>query len=95
MASDAAHKFWTYRTASSKYQELAREYEQNIEQVHPERVTSDRMCTCLDYVSWCGWAASKVRYKEYRGPDVKNISNADGGLQHEHSAESVSPSANS
>lgn len=63
----AANEFWT---SGHRYEALAREYEQNIERVHPPFVTSQRMCVCLDYCPWCGWAASAVTYHEYRGPNI-------------------------
>ena len=56
--------FW--RT-NNPYTDVAREFERGIEICHPGSVTSQRMCVCLDYVSWCGWAATSVEYPEYRG----------------------------
>jgi hypothetical protein len=67
MASAAA-KFWTN---GSDYQDMARIFEQNIEQTHPEVVTSDRIISVWENHST--WAATSVDYYEYRGPDVKHI----------------------
>lgn len=60
-------EFWT---SDHRYEDLAREYERNIERVHPGSVTSKRMCACLEYCSYCGWAATSVTYYDYRGPRV-------------------------
>ena len=60
-------EFWT---SDHPYEELAIEYERHIERVHPNTVTSSRMCPCLKYTSECGWAATAVTYYEYRGPKL-------------------------
>jgi len=39
----------------------------------PERVTSRRMCPCLNYGGWCGWAGTSVKYPKYNGPRVQNL----------------------
>lgn len=65
------HQFWT---SGHKYEDLAKTFEQQIVQHHPNSVTSRRMCGCLKYgVGWCGWAVTKVSYYEYRGPRVTNL----------------------
>lgn len=61
-----ATKFWQ---DCDRYHDLAEEYERNIEEYHPGSVTSQRMCVCLDYCSYCGWAASKVTYYRHNGPN--------------------------
>lgn len=63
--------FWT--TASERHKRIAEAYYRNIETSHPDSVTSKRMCPCLEYCSWCGWAATSVEYPEYRGPRVTNL----------------------
>lgn len=63
--------FWT--DANDEHQEIAKTFYQNIEYKHPGSVTSRGMCVCLDYCHWCGWAATKVEYPEYTGPDIKHI----------------------
>lgn len=65
------YSFWT--TASERHQRIAEEYHRNVEMVHPESVTSKRMCVCLNYCSWCGWAASTVQYVEYTGPRASRL----------------------
>jgi len=61
------HDFWTN---GNKYEELAKIFERNIENIHPAFVTSKRMCSCLKYCSTCEWAVTNVNYKEYRGPNI-------------------------
>lgn len=60
-------RFWRENT---RYHDLVEHFDRNIERVHPPYVTSERMCGCLEYCSWCGWAASTVDYYEYRGEAV-------------------------
>ena len=57
--------FWT---SNSKYEELVKAYEQQIETTHPNTVSSRRLCPCLGFTHECGWAASSVTYYEHRGP---------------------------
>jgi hypothetical protein len=72
--SEAAHKFWAYQNDSTKYEQLAKVYELNIERAYPDRVTSRSMCHCLDYAKWCGFPLNgKAEYYEYSGPNVQNI----------------------
>lgn len=68
--TEAEHNFWT---ESDDYHELVKTFEQNIDIYHPDTITSDRMCPCLDYASYCGWAATTVNYYNYNGPNVTNI----------------------
>lgn len=65
--SDAATEFWT---ENEEYHELARQFEEGINLTHPKTVTSRRMCVCLEFTSWCAWAATSVDYYEYNGPRV-------------------------
>lgn len=67
MVSEYDHEFWT---TDSPYHDLAQNYEQGIERTHPSSVTSKGMCVCLNWCHWCGWAATKVDYYEYRGGAV-------------------------
>jgi len=63
----AAAEFWS---GESEYQELAEQFERNIERTHPDTVTSRGQCVCLDYTNYCGWAVTAVNYYEYRGESV-------------------------
>jgi hypothetical protein len=72
-ATQAAHEFWTSEETSSRHEEIAKTFEQNIKRYHPETVTSNGMCVCMEWCSYCSWAGTKVDYYEYNGPDVKNI----------------------
>lgn len=65
--SKASSEFWS---GDGEYQELAERYERNIERVHPGSVTSQGMCPCLEYVSYCTFAATAVDYYEYRGESI-------------------------
>lgn len=66
--STSDHEFWMN---TEKYHDLAKMYEQNIEVLHADTVTSRRMCPCLDYVNWCGHPLNgKAEYYEYRGESV-------------------------
>jgi len=56
-------EFWR----NKKYHELAREYEQNIERIHPSRVSGRAHCSFCHH---CAFAASAITYYEYRGPRV-------------------------
>lgn len=60
-------EFWD---EDHRYHDLVKQYYRNIEMTHPGSVTSQRMCACLDYYSYCEWAATKVKYYEYRGPSI-------------------------
>lgn len=66
-ASDAAHDFWT---EENDYHDLARQFEQNVERTHPDIVTSKRMCPCIKYCGYCGWASTSVTYYQHRGEGV-------------------------
>lgn len=70
MASTSTGRFWN---EYEEYHDLAMAFDHNVERTHPESVTSRGMCPCLDFTRWCGWAATAVKYYEYRGPDVKNL----------------------
>lgn len=60
-----ATEFWT---CDHRYEQLAREYEQNIEVAHPPYVTSNGVGhRMIHHDVWC---ASKVTYYEYRGPAI-------------------------
>lgn len=64
--------FWT--EANERHREIARTFYENIEFQYPDRVTSRRMCPCLEYASWCGQPLEgKVEYIEYTGPRIQNI----------------------
>lgn len=65
--SEADYEFWTQNV---DHQPLAKQYEQNIERIHPSMVTSKRMCPCLNFCHYCGWASTSVNYYEYRGERV-------------------------
>jgi len=62
-------EFWRDR---DEYHDLARNFERSIEYKSPEYVTSRKLCVCLDYCSWCDWAATAVQYPTYTGPRVQN-----------------------
>lgn len=64
VTTDAEHKFWTYKTASSKYQDLAEEYEKNIEITKPREGYE---CDMLGLVGHCSFCASNVTYYTYTG----------------------------
>ena len=64
----AGDTFWT--DASEKHKQLAEDFYRNIEFTHPDTVTSRRMCPCLDFTHYCGWAATTVTYYEYQGPAI-------------------------
>lgn len=66
--SSAEHEFWM--NGRDEYQELAERFERGIELQSPETVTSKRMCGCLDYCNFCGWAATTVQYYSYEGESV-------------------------
>ena len=53
-----------------KYHSLAEDFERNIKIKHPNSVSSKGMCPCLEFCSYCGWSASKVKYYEYGGERV-------------------------
>lgn len=61
---DREHYFWT---CGHRYEALAREYEQNIERVHPGSVTSNRLSP---YSAYGIWNTTAVTYYDYRGPRV-------------------------
>lgn len=67
----SSESFWN--SASERHRKIAEEYHRNIETTHPDYVSSRRMCPCLEFCNWCGWAVTNVEYREYRGPDVTNI----------------------
>jgi hypothetical protein len=57
--------FWT---SDNEYEDLAREYEQNIEITHPNYVTSNGIGH--RFVHHDVWCASKVTYYEHRGSSI-------------------------
>lgn len=61
-----ASAFWR---EMERYHDLARQYEQNIERVHPPYVTSDNVGHRLIYYD--RWCATSVDYYEYRGESLK------------------------
>lgn len=66
--STSDHEFWMN---TEKYHDLAKMYERNVEVIHPDSVTSRRMCPCLEYTHWCPFPLEgKVEYYEYRGPRI-------------------------
>lgn len=69
--TDAAHEFWTGNSRTTSHRELAKTFEQNIERVYPDRVTSRGMCHCLKYTRVCGHPMEgKAEYVEYNGPSL-------------------------
>jgi len=63
-----AAEFWRNR---EQYHDLAKHFEEHIEVVHPEYVTSRRMCPCLEYTHRCAFPLNgKVEYYEYRGEAI-------------------------
>lgn len=60
--------FWS--DAPEEHQEIAETYYRNIRLTHPNTVTSKRMCPCLEFCSYCGWAATSVTYYDYNGPSI-------------------------
>ena len=70
MSYEAA--FWD--SPDETHQKIVRAFDEHRETRHPARVTSRRMCPCLNYCSWCGWAGTTVEYPTYTGPRVQNIS---------------------
>jgi len=63
MGTEHRSRFWQDR---DDYHDVVRTYNQQIEIQHPTEVTSNRMCSCLNYVSWCAWAATTVVYYEHQ-----------------------------
>lgn len=57
------HTFWI---DGNKYEDLARQYEQNIELTHPQQAKGE----CSHICGRCPWAATTVTYKQYNGPAV-------------------------
>lgn len=67
MGDEREHNFWT---SEHKYEELAKNFERNIQIKSPEVVSSRRMCVCISKHSHeCGWAASSVTYYKHNGPN--------------------------
>lgn len=56
------HEFWT---SDHPYEDLAREYEQNIRLVHPGSVTSDRLSPWSNHGLW---NTTAVIYYDHNGP---------------------------
>jgi len=52
----------TFWSDTERYHELAREFEDNVEVVHPDYVTSSGCGHCYR----CSWAATCVTYYEHR-----------------------------
>ena len=63
--------FWT--DSKDEHQKIAKTFHQNIEYTHPDFITSNNMCTCMDFANQCGWAATSVKYYTYTGPNIQNI----------------------
>ena len=64
--------FWT--TASEERKRLVREYYKGLEIKHADKVTSRRMCPCLDYAHRCGFPLEgEADYLEYCGSSISNI----------------------
>lgn len=58
----------------NRHREIVKTYYQNLEYTYPERVTSRRMCPCLDYANECSHPLEgKAEYLEYRGPPVQKL----------------------
>lgn len=51
-----------------RYHDLAREFEENVELVHPPYLTGRSGC---GFCHHCAWAATSVTYYEYRGDSLK------------------------
>lgn len=72
MGASMATEFWT--NGDEDKQELARKFYENVEYVYPDRVTSRRMCPCLDYCNKCAFPLEgKAEYVEYRGPPINSL----------------------
>jgi len=63
--SDYEHRFWT---RGSEYEDLARQYERNIETYSPE-VATGGLNDCW-VCGACPWCATKITYKRYTGSSV-------------------------
>lgn len=61
--SSAASEFWS---EENEYQDIARQFEENIELTHPNRAKGE----CRHFCGRCCWAATSVKYYEYRGPKI-------------------------
>lgn len=59
----AAEEFWV---GEHRYEDLVREYERNVETVSPPSIRT------RDW-GWSRWLNTKVKYRKYRGPSVKNL----------------------
>lgn len=67
--SSVESNFWT--EGDERHQRLARKFYEGIEYVYPDRVTSRRMCPCLDYCHTCGHPLEgRAEYIEYRGENL-------------------------
>jgi len=64
-------KFWT--EGDERHKKIAYTFYRNIEDKHPDKITSRGMCPSLEYSNECRRARTKVQYPEYTGPDVKHI----------------------
>jgi hypothetical protein len=60
-----AQRFWS---ETERYHDLAREFEENVELVHPPYLTGRSGC---GFCHHCPWAATSVTYYEYRGDSLK------------------------
>jgi hypothetical protein len=60
--SEYAAEFWR---ETERYHDMAAEYEQHVETTHPSVVTGRTGC---GFCYHCGWCATAVTYREYRGP---------------------------
>lgn len=71
MSVPQSSSFWT--EGKDEHQQIAKTFYENIEYEHPGTVDSRGMCGCLEYGSYCEWAATSVKYYKYTGPSVQNI----------------------
>lgn len=63
-------EFWR---SCEEHHALAEHYERNIKLQHPGYITSKRMCPCLKWCAWCGWAITQVKYYDYNGTHPRNF----------------------
>jgi hypothetical protein len=73
MGRSHEHRFWAYQNETSKYEELAEQYEKNIERDWRayDYVTSRSMCPCLEYCNRCSFPLEgKVVRIKYRGENI-------------------------
>lgn len=66
MGREHASRFWQNR---EDYHDMARNFERNIEIVHPPYVTSNGIGS--RFITHDAWNNTKVIYYEYRGDSLK------------------------